>query len=191
VRLAPARAGYHPDRMRLRSARRDKRSFSRRLVDDEAREFVERELEETRELFRTSSGELHLEGLCRDVFASAASTDIRWLKDRGVDADSFYRRELAPNWDGLDQGARERKVEGFIDFSNMLGGEHLNGEPPPEVRDVVATVHLKVLLLAWAYDRTYGFIDRIFNGPLQYRRHRDRTTGEPAGSLGANDGAPL
>ena len=78
--------------MRLRRARRDKRSFSRRLIDDEAREFVERELEETRELFRTSSGELHLEGLCRDVFASAVNTDVRWLKGRGIDADSFYGR---------------------------------------------------------------------------------------------------
>jgi len=177
--------------MRLRRARRDKRSFSRRLIDDEAREFVERELEETRELFRTSSGELHLEGLCRDVFASAANTDVRWLKGRGIDADSFYRRELAPNWDGLDQPAREHRVEGFIDLSHMLGGEHLNGEPPPEVRDVVATVHLKVLLLAWAYDRTYGFIDRIFNGPLQYRRHRARTEGDGAVSLVTNDGSSL
>ena len=35
----------------------------------------------------------------------------------------------------------------------------------------------KVLLLAWAYDRTYGFMDRIFNGPLQYREHRQRTDG--------------
>ena len=23
-----------------------------------------------------------------------------------------------------------------------------------------------------SYDRTYGFMDRIFNGPLQYRHHR-------------------
>ena len=57
----------------------------------------------------------------------------------------------------------------------MLGGADLNGEPPEPLRDLVATVHLKVLLLSWAYDRTYGFIDRIFNGPLQYRRHRKRS----------------
>src|SRR3989442_535676 len=144
--------------MRLRSARRGKRSFSRRLIDGEAREFVDGELEETRELFRTSSGDFHLEGLCRDVFASESTTDVRWLKSRGMGADAFYRRELRPNWDGLDRAERERKVEGFIDLSSMLGGAQLNGEPPAELRDVVATVHLKVLLLAWAYDRTYGFI---------------------------------
>jgi len=158
--------------MRLRRARRDKRSFSRRLADDEAREFVERELEETREVYRTSSGEFQLSALCRDVFASDATADLRWLRARGVDADSFYRHELAPNWEELDQRARQAKIERFIELSHMLGGAELNGEPPEPVRDVVATVHVKVLLLGWAYDRTYGFMDRIFNGPLQYRHHR-------------------
>jgi hypothetical protein len=42
------------------------------------------------------------------------------------------------------------------------------------VRDLIAVVHTKVILLAWAFDRSYGFIDRLFNGPLQYREHRDR-----------------
>jgi hypothetical protein len=174
--------------MRLRRARTDKRSFSRRLIDEEVREFVEQELEETRDLFRTSSGDFHLEGLCRDVFASHATTDVRWLKGRGVDGDAFYRQELRPNWEGLDRAERERKVEGFIDLSSMLGGAQLNGEPSPEVRDVVATVHLKVLLLAWAYDRTYGFIDRIFNEPLQYRRYMVRTDAAVAPSPA--DGGP-
>jgi hypothetical protein len=45
-------------------------------------------------------------------------------------------------------------------------------EPAPEVRDLIATVHVKVILLAWAFDRTHGMVDRIFNGPLQYRLHR-------------------
>ena len=45
-------------------------------------------------------------------------------------------------------------------------------EPTPEVRDLIATVHVKVILLAWAFDRTHGMVDRIFNGPLQYRLHR-------------------
>jgi hypothetical protein len=33
---------------------------------------------------------------------------------------------------------------------------------------------VKVLLLAWAHDRTYSYMDRLFNGPLQYRTHRYR-----------------
>lgn len=160
--------------MRLRRPRRDKRSFSRRLADEEAREFVERELEETREIYRTSSGEFQLGSLCRDAFSSDGTADLRWLRQRGIDPETFYRTELAPNWDGLDQQTRAARIERFIDLSDMLGRAELNGEPPEHMRDLVATVHLKVLLLSWAYDRTYGFIDRIFNGPLQYRRHRQR-----------------
>jgi hypothetical protein len=160
--------------MRFRRARTDKRSWSRRLVDEESREFVEGELEESREIFRTTSGEFQLQGLCRDVFAAGATTDLRWLKERGVDPDRFYEAELRPNWEGLDQRARAQRIERFVELSHMMGGAGLDGEPPLELRDVIATVHVKVLLLAWAHDRTYGFIDRLFNGPLQYRNHRRR-----------------
>lgn len=158
--------------MRIRRPRRDTRSWSRRLVDEESREFVEGELEETRELYRTSTGDFMLEALCRDVFASGATTDLRWLRSRGIDGERFYRDELAPSWEGLDREERARRIERFIDLSNQLGGVSGNGtEPPPEVRDLVATVHVKVILLSWAFDRSHGFVDRIFNGPLQYRDH--------------------
>jgi hypothetical protein len=166
--------------MRLRRTRTDKRSWSRRLVDDEAREFVERELEESREVFRTTSGEFQLEGLCRDVFAAGSTTDLRWLKSRGVEPQGFYERELRPSWEGLDQRERAAKIERFIELSNMLGAAGIEGEPPAELRDLIATVHVKTLLLSWAYDRTYGFIDRLFNGPLQYRNHRRRRAGRSA-----------
>ena len=170
--------------MRLRRPRRDKRSWSRRLVDEEVREFVEQELEETREVFRTSSGEVHLKGLCRDVFAAGSTTDLRWLKSRGKDPDEFYEQELRPNWEGLDQRARESKVEQFIELSNMLGASVNGGEPPEPMRDLIATVHVKTLLLSWTYDRTYGFMDRLFNGPLQLREHRRRLSrnGSAAGA---------
>jgi hypothetical protein len=160
--------------MRLRRPRTDARSWSRRLVDEEMRGFVEHELEETRELYRTASGELLLEALCRDVFAGACTTDVRWLKSRGIDAEAFYRTELAPSWEGLSQDERATRIERFVELSNMLGRASPSGEPPPPVRDLIATVHTKVILLAWAFDRTYGFIDRLLNGPLQYRAHRER-----------------
>ena len=148
------------------------RSWSRRLVDEESREFVEGELEETRELYRTSAGDFMLEALCRDVFANAATTDLRWLKSRGIDGPRFYSEELAPSWEGLGREERARRIERFIDLSNQLGGVSANGaEPSPEVRDLIATVHVKVILLAWAFDRSHGFVDRIFNGPLQLRQH--------------------
>ena len=160
--------------MRLRRARTDKRSFGRRLADEETREFVEKELEETRDVFRTASGEFQLQALCRDVFAAGSTIDIRWLRSRGFDGERFYAVELRPNWEGLDQRGRAEKIERFIELSHMLGGAEPNGEPPAEMRDLIATVHVKILLLGWAYDRTYSFLDRIFNGPLQYREHRMR-----------------
>jgi hypothetical protein len=148
------------------------RSWSRRLADEEARQFVEEELEETRELYRTSSGEFMLDALCRDTFANAATTDVRWLKSRGFDGERFYREELAPSWEGLGREERARRIERFIDLSNQLGAVTANGtEPVREIRDLIATVHVKVILLAWAFDRSYGFVDRIFNGPYQLRRH--------------------
>jgi hypothetical protein len=158
-------------------SRGDKRRWSRRLVDEETRGFVEEVLEETSEIFRTASGEFQLRGLCLDVFASAPTTDLRHLKDRGTDPDDFYRRELAPNWEGLSQQERAAKIDQFIELSNMLGEADADSHPPEAFLDIVATVHVKVLLLAWAHDRTYSYMDRLFNGPLQYRSHRYRLAG--------------
>ena len=143
-------------------------------MDEETRDFVEHVLEETSEIFRTASGEFQLRGLCLDVFASAPTTDLRFLKEQGVDADDFYKRELAPSWEGLDRAGRARKIDQFIELSHMLGQADADGHPPDTFLQVVATVHVKVLLLAWAYDRTYSYMDQLFNGPLQYRTHRYR-----------------
>jgi hypothetical protein len=134
-------------------------------------------LEETSEIFRTASGEFQLRGLCLDVFSSAPTTDIRFLKSIGKEAEDFYRRELAPNWEGLTQEERARKIDQFIELSHMLGQAEPGGDPSDQFLEVVATVHVKVLLLAWAYDRSYSYMDRLFNGPLQYRAHRYRIAG--------------
>jgi hypothetical protein len=134
-------------------------------------------LEETSEIFRTASGEFQLRGLCLDVFASAPTTDFRFLKSMGVDAEAFYRSELAPNWEDLGQDARAQKIDQFIELSNMLGQAEPGSDPSDQFLQIVATVHVKVLLLAWAYDRTYSYMDRLFNGPLQYRTHRYRIAG--------------
>ncbi len=88
--------------MRIFRSRGDKRRWSRRLIDDETRDFVD-SLEETSEIFRTASGEFQLRGLCLDVFGSGPTTDLRHLKQRGVDPEDFYRRELAPSWEKLSQ----------------------------------------------------------------------------------------
>jgi hypothetical protein len=155
-------------------SRSDNRRWSRRLIDDETRAFVDEVLEETSEIFRTASGEFQLRGLCLDVFASAPTTDLRILKEQGMGAEDFYRHELAPNWEGLTQQERAHKIDKFIELSHMLGKADEDGNPPEAFLAIVATVHTKVLLLAWAYDRTYSYMDRLFNGPLQYRSHRYR-----------------
>jgi hypothetical protein len=111
------------------------------------------------------------------VFASAPTTDIRFLKSMGSDGEEFYRAELAPNWEGLSQEQRARKIDQFIELSHMLGQTEPESEPSDQFLQVVATVHVKVLLLAWAYDRSYSYMDRLFNGPLQYRAHRYRIAG--------------
>jgi hypothetical protein len=162
--------------MRFFKSRGDVRRWSRRLVDDETRDFVD-ELEETGEMFRTASGEYQLRGLCLDVFASAPTTDVRWLKEHGVDGEKFYRRELEPSWDGLTREERAAKIDQFIELSHMLGRVDPDGHPPDSFVDLVSAVHLKVLLLSWAYDRTCSYMDRLFNGPLQYHSHRYRLAG--------------
>jgi hypothetical protein len=111
------------------------------------------------------------------VFASAPTTDIRNLKRMGVDGDEFYRTELAPNWEELGQKERAQKIDMFIELSHMLGQEEPGSDPSDQFLQIVATVHVKVLLLAWAYDRTYSYMDQLFNGPLQYRAHRYRIAG--------------
>jgi hypothetical protein len=177
--------------MRGFRTRADKRRWSRRLIDDETRDFVEHVLDETSEVFRTASGEFQLRGLCVDVFAAGHTADLRWLKERGATGESFYRRELAPSWEGLGQGERAEKIDQFIKLSHMLGEVEPEGDPPESFLDVVATVHVKVLLLAWAYDRTYSYMDRLFNGPLQYDVHRYRLAGGhfPANGRPTHSGA--
>ena len=176
------------DTMRFFKSRGDERRWSRRLIDDETRAFVDDVLEETSEVFRTASGEYQLRGLCMDVFAGAYTADVRWLKERGVGGEEFYRRELAPSWEGLDRDERAEKIDQFIELSSMLGGVEPEGRPSAAFLDLVSAVHLKVLLLAWAYDRTYSYMDRLFNGPLQYRAHRYRLAG---GRWSPNGGSAL
>jgi hypothetical protein len=160
--------------MRIFGRRRKKQHWTRRLVDDETHDFIEQVLEETAEVLRTPSGEFQLALLCDEAFDEGRTTDIDWLKSRGVDSETFYATELAPNWEGLTREQRAQRIERFIDLSNQLGRADVGSEPPGPFLDMLASVHLKVLLLAWAFDRTYGYMDRLMNGPLMYRMARAR-----------------
>ena len=87
-------------------------------------------------------------------------------------ARAFYERELAPSWEGLTRDQRAERIDRFIELSHELGRTQPDDRPPDAFLDMLASVHLKVLLLAWAFDRTYGYMDQLMNGPLQYRIHR-------------------
>ena len=143
-------------------------------MDAETREFVQDVLDETTEMFRTPAGDFQLASLCDEAFAEGQTSDIEWLKSRGVHARAFYERELAPSWEGLTRDQRAERIDRFIELSHELGRTQPDDRPPDAFLDMLASVHLKVLLLGWAYDRTYGYIDRLMNGPLQYRIHRRR-----------------
>lgn len=143
-------------------------------MDAETRDFVHDVLDETTEMFRTPAGDFQLSALCEHAFAEGETRDLEWLRGRGIDAAVFYSKELAPSWEGLSQEERAERLDRFIDLSHELGRAQPDGHPPDSFLDMLASVHLKVLLLAWAFDRTYGYVDRLMNGPLQYRIHRRR-----------------
>lgn len=141
-------------------------------MDAEKRDFVQDVLDETTEMLRTPSGDFQLAALCDEAFEEGETSDIEWLRSRGVDAHAFYTQELAPSWEGLTREQRAERIDRFIELSHELGRTPPGDDPPAAYLDMLASVHLKVLLLAWAYDRTYGYVDQLMNGPLQYRIHR-------------------
>src|SRR3954470_24732628 len=81
-----------------------------------------------------------------ELLERAPTDDLRALVNEGIDEDELYERELRPNWEGLSQGERAGKVVAFARFANSLVGD--TGPVGPLVRT-------KLLVLAWAYDRTY------------------------------------
>ncbi len=105
-----------------------------------------------------------LRAIVRDLLegeVAAPTDDIASLVRAGVDPDEFYEREIGPSWDGLGETQRAARVEGFIELSTMMdapgGREGLSPEMIPRV-------HTKTLVLAWAFDETYGFSTRWSRG---------------------------
>jgi hypothetical protein len=98
-----------------------------------------------------------------DLLENAPTADLRALVSDGIDEDELFERELRPNWEGLTKGQRANKVVAFARFANSLGDEHAS---------IAALVRTKLLVLAWAYDRTYGegFLPRICRKPERFGR---------------------
>jgi hypothetical protein len=105
-----------------------------------------------------------LEALVVDLFDDAPTSDIRSLRDRGVDGSAFFDAELRPNWERRSQGERSAKIEAFMRLANVLGADDPGG--------IGALVRTKVLVLAWAYDRLYeqGLSRQLARKPQSFGR---------------------
>jgi hypothetical protein len=105
-----------------------------------------------------------LRAIVRDLLegeVAAPTADIATLVGHDVDPDEFYDREVGPSWDGLGEAQRAARVDGFIDLSTMMDAPGAAEGLPP---DMIPRVHTKTLLLAWAFDETYGYLSTLARG---------------------------
>jgi hypothetical protein len=117
-----------------------------------------------RQRLRLDGGEVDLRALAEDLLTGEVDSptgDVTRLKEHHTDPGAFYEKEIAPSWDGLGEAQRAARLEGFLDLARMLDEQREAGGLP---EDMVATVHTKTLLLAFAFDETYGYLSRIGSG---------------------------
>jgi hypothetical protein len=92
---------------------------------------------------------------------AAPTADVAELMRIGVTADDFYEKELKPSWEGLGEAQRAARVEGFIELSTMMDAP---GAAEGLPADMIPRVHTKTLMLAWAFDETYGYLNELARG---------------------------
>jgi hypothetical protein len=105
-----------------------------------------------------------LRGIVRDLFrgeVAAPTRDINALRSEHLDADEFYEKEVAPSWDSLGEAQRAARLDGFIDLLSMIEEA---GDAAGIPEDMAARTRTKALLLAWAFDETYGYLPRLGRG---------------------------
>src|SRR3954464_5914323 len=137
------------------------RSGRRALTGDAAA--VARVLERAALAYGSDPGDFDLAIVSAELLERAPTRDVRARVRDGIDEDGLYERELRPNWEGLTKGRRANKVVAFARFANALAEERTGIAP---------LVRTKLLVLAWAYDRTYGegFLPRIAREPEHFGR---------------------
>ena len=117
-----------------------------------------------RQRLRLDGGGIDLRALVDDLLngeVAAPTRDVASLVEHHTDPGAFYEKELAPSWDGLGEVQRAARIEGFLDLAGMLDDQ---GDAAGLPEDMAATVHTKTLLLAFAFDETYGYMSRIAAG---------------------------
>jgi hypothetical protein len=125
---------------------------------------VAQALDEAVASYGSEPGDFDLAVAIGDLIDRAPTADLHALALQGVDEEEFYERELRPNWEGLSEGERAAKVKSFARFANALGDGDLGGMGP--------VVRTKLIVLAWAYDRTYegDLLPRIARKPERFGR---------------------
>lgn len=88
----------------------------------------------------------------------APTADVAELVRSGAEPDEFYEKELKGSWEDLGEAQRAARVEGFIELSQMVDAPGAAAGLP---EGMIPRVHTKTLLLAWAFDETYGFISSL------------------------------
>jgi hypothetical protein len=149
--------------MAFRFRRRNGRTTHEQLLGGDARA-ARRVLSDTHELRLQAGRDFDLQALVDELFVLAPTAEVQALKERGIDAVTFYEEEIAPNWDDLSRGQRSVKVGAFARFANALQGAD---DDPGGLRPVVRT---KLLVLAWANDAAYDedYLDRIEKAPQRF-----------------------
>jgi hypothetical protein len=110
------------------------------------------------------AAELDLRAIVRDVLegeVEAPTADVAELVRLGEDPDEFYEREVKPGWEGLGEAQRAARVEGNIELATMMDAPGAAAGLPP---GMIPRVHTKALLLAWAFDETYGYLNSLARG---------------------------
>jgi hypothetical protein len=105
-----------------------------------------------------------LRAMVRDLLegeVAAPTADVMELMRLGVAPDEFYEKEVGPSWDGLGEAQRAARVEGFIELAAMMDEPGAAAGLPG---DMIPRVHTKTLILAWAFDETYGYLRELARG---------------------------
>jgi hypothetical protein len=106
--------------------------------------------------------ELDLRGMVRDLLQGeieAPTGDVRHMIRLDTSPDEFYERELAPNWDGLDEDRRADKLDQFVELAQMV-----EASPDALPLDLAASLRTKLLVLGWAFDEEHGYLGRLAGG---------------------------
>jgi hypothetical protein len=110
------------------------------------------------------SAQVDLRAMVRELLegeVEAPTADVATLVRADLDPDEFYDKELQGSWEGLGESQRAARVEGFIELSQMMDSPGAAAGLPA---DMIPRVHTKTLLLAWAFDETYGYLSALGRG---------------------------